>query len=325
MTTASLLPESAAGKLFFVTGLNGGREVFLGKALSDVEGERLTLEGKILSMTPSGRMVVRPFPTTMSLTTRDSGTELHHVSNPRACEEATSLLELSATHVNRGAAPFVFAWVVAALQCVDEHAPPSASKARPAASSSSSGSGPFLAFYETFQDAAEEFRRVLFQTRRVDSTRELDLAVELEGDLLIEVGKLTSRCAVKLNGLLQRERELAAYLEAIHPLDPPAHLRGPVSGWPFLFERLQAAKAWGRRNGRADLVRELNGLVKDGVFAWNEVILDHIGSLDALITETFGQYGIVHDIDVQTTPHERPHWGAEAAHRDTLHPVGPVV
>ncbi len=84
-----------------------------------------------------------------------------------------------------------------------------------------------------------------------------------------------------------------------------------MSGWPYLYERMLLAKNWARRNGKAELVRQLNGLVKGGLFALNEVIMDHGNSLDTLITETFGQYGIAHEFDFELMPTRATVWTVE--------------
>jgi len=297
MSSTTSFPRNAAGKLFFVSGLTGGREVFLGKAVDEPFQEHLTLEGKVLSMTPgssspaggvpSRHLVVRPFQTTVNFGLREPGYSVQHLSNAAARDEASALLELAATHVSRTSYPLVFGWVEAAVQGA-----PSDPGSLPLAAQ------PFVGLYESFQTTAEEFRRVLFRAHQVETTRELDRVTELEGDLLIELGKITNQTAIKFSQILTRERGLQRYFEALQASDLPlGNARYSMSGWPFLFERVQTAKVWARRNGKASLVRDVNVLLKDGLFGLNEVILEHSSSLDTLITETFGQYGITDELD----------------------------
>ena len=137
----------------------------------------------------------------------------------------------------------------------------------------------------------------------MSSTRELDKLSELEGDLAIEIGKIANQIAIKFHQLAARENELFQYLEAFQGAELPiAHVRYSMAGWLFLFERLHSAKAWARKSGKVALVRDINVLVKDGIFGLNEVILEHCNSLDTLITETFSQYGISYEIYGELTP-----------------------
>jgi hypothetical protein len=299
MSNTTSFPRNAAGKLFFVSGLTGGREVFLGKAVDEPFQEHLTLEGKVLSATPDGRMVVRPFQTTVNFALHEAGYSVQHITNAAAHEEASKLLELAATHVSRTAYPYVFRWVEAAVQQV---APGPANESAGQALVPH-GADPFLGLYQGFRSTAEEFRRVLFQSHQIETTSELDRVTELEGDLLIEIGKITNQAAVKFNQILVRDRGLSSYFAAIMvsglPLGGAGH---SMSGWPFLFERVQIAKVWARRNGKAALVRDVNTIIKDGLFGLSEVILEHSNSLDTLITETFGQYGITDELVVKPEP-----------------------
>lgn len=138
----------------------------------------------------------------------------------------------------------------------------------------------------------------------MSSTRELDKLSELEGDLAIEIGKIANQIAIKFHQLAARENELFQYLEAFQGAELPiAHVRYSMAGWLFLFERLHSAKAWARKSGKVALVRDINVLVKDGIFGLNEVILEHCNSLDTLITETFSQYGISYEIYGELSPY----------------------
>lgn len=303
MSSTTSFPKNAAGKLFFVSGLTGGREVFLGKAIDEPVQGHLALEGKVLSMSPNAsagrvpRMVVRPFRTTVNFALSEAGYAVQHLSSTEAVAEASDLLELAATHVSRSSYPLVFRWVETAVQ--PEVAPPDADSTDPLPFAAN----PFLGLYESFQATAEEFRRVLFRSHQIETTRELDRVTELEGDLLIEIGKITNQAAIKFQQILSAERGLSRYFEALQPSELPlGNARRSMSGWPFLFERVQTAKSWARRNGKGALVRDVNTLLKDGLFGLNEVILEHSNSLDTLITETFGQYGITHELADEPEP-----------------------
>ena len=94
----------------------------------------------------------------------------------------------------------------------------------------------------------------------------------------------------------QRERDLDRHLMALRP--PAAGRTNEfMGGWPCISERLSAARAWASRSGRAELVREVNAMIRDGVSNLNGLLLEHTKVLDTLITETLGQYGIVADLE----------------------------
>ncbi len=289
MTSASI-PKSSAGKLFLVSGLAGGREVFLGRALDNpvtdlshpVRDESLTLEGKGLSLAPDGRLVLRPFATTLCVLLFDTRLSVQWISTPRAHEEAQLLLDLSTPLGHAGAVPWIAVpliqrWVRSAL----DGAKPAGDEAR----ETSSG------LFAIFRATAEGFRRSLVLHREVDNARELDRLIELEGDLWIEAGKVANQLAIKLNRLLAKERELARFLEIAE--EPPAG-RGSseAGGWSIVRGRLENAKHWARANGKVELVRELNALIQEGVSVLDTIALDHQNSLDTLIAEALGQYGI---------------------------------
>ena len=310
MSASTLHPSTAPEETYLVTCASGGREVFLGTAVGAADEGRLTLEGKLLSITPDGRLVVRPFPTTITVSQAEEGASVHRVTTPAVLEEASRLLELTATHLHQGASPRVYAWVEAALEpsrtngARDTEPPLSGGRS---ATQPVGGTEPLSTFFQAFFATSEEFRRVLYRTRQVESTRELDQVSDLEGDLLIEIGKSTNLAAVKLNRILQRERSLAAHLEAFRSTAGSGLPANSMCGWPGLYERLVTSKCWARRFGKTDLVRAINLLLKDVVFALNEVVLDHSNALDTLITETLGQYGIVSDLELDLTCELSPH------------------
>jgi hypothetical protein len=309
MSIPSTFPRTTAGKLFLVSGLSGGREVFLGKAIDEPYEERLALEGKILACAPQGFIVARPFATLASFSLRDPQLCVQHIVHHRAHEEALALLNLSLTHVGRANFPLLQRWIETACA----FPPPThgflAGQALPAPGlGAGAGPGPaetqpFLALHQGFLTTAEQFRRALFHARQVSSTRELDKLAELEGDLSIEIGKLTNQIAVRFHQLVSRESELLGYLELFPASELSfAPVRHSLAGWVYLWERLHGAKQWAKRNGKVALVRELNALVKDGITGLNEVVLEHASSLDTLVTETFAQYGIAYEVYGELTP-----------------------
>ena len=149
---------------------------------------------------------------------------------------------------------------------------------------------------------AAQFNRVLFQSPQVTTTRELDRLSELEGDLIIEVGKNTNQVAIKFNQIVAGEMELAQYFERLQITlgsVPPSSFTG---GWQYLLKRLEIAKNWARRGGKTPMVREINALIKQGITRLDETILDHCSALDTLITETCNQHGIALEIFGELSP-----------------------
>lgn len=300
------------GKFVFVSGINGGREVFFGRPIDEPYGDAITVEGKSVSFTPQGIMVVRPFVTLCNFPTNTANVQIQQITNPEAINEVTNLFNMSVTTITRANYPLAFRWIETALYNFANNLNltpgwnPNVLMPNALMSLSRSNLGamsnPFSAFYEGFTNSAEQFRRALFQSPQVTSTRELDKLTELEGDLTIEVGKMTNQVAVKFNQLISRNNELTHYFEAIHGFAVPMPTTNAVGGWCYLMNRLALAKNWARKNGKTQLVREINVLTKDGINGLNEVILEHCSSLDTLITETFSQYGINFEIYGDLTP-----------------------
>ncbi len=316
MSISTSFPRATAGKIFLVSGLSGGREIFLGKAIDEPFDERIPLEGKLLTFAPQGFLIVRPFQTQTSFPLNDAQLCVQHVVHPKALEEAIQLLNVSTVQIARSTFPLLYRWIESA--CVTSTIPHTngtypawmAVTSQIAPLSTSTGfapffgyAHPFLALYQGFLGTAEQFRRALFQSRQVSSTRELDKLAELEGDLAIEVGKIANQIAIKFHQLAGRENELFTYLEIFQGAEfSIANARTSMFGWIFLFERLHSAKNWARRTGKVALVREINALIKDGIFGLNEVLLEHCNSLDTLVTESFGQYGISYETHGELSP-----------------------
>jgi hypothetical protein len=308
--------KTAAGKIFLVSGLSSGREVFLGKAIDEPYEERVTLEGKLFSFVPPGFLVARPFQTTTSFHLKDAQYCVQHVTNPKAHEEAVQLLNLSIGHVGRSAFPLLYRWIETATAPITGSFP--AFNAQTNGFSQPQligtfgterfGAGfgyvhPFHGLYQGFLSTIEQFRRALFHARQVTSTRELDRVAELEGEIAIEIGKVANQIAVKFHQLATKETELFTYLEAFQGSELSfAQVRNSMTGWLYLFDQVHSAKAWARRTGKVNLVREFNTLIKEGIFGLNEVILEHCNALDTLIAETFTQYGISYEIYGELSP-----------------------
>jgi hypothetical protein len=296
----------------FVSGVHGGREVFLGRPIDETHTDTITLEGKSIGMTPQGFLVVRPFVTVCTFPMRSVTCQVQKITNPEALAEATGLFTMSVTTISRTSHPLMYRWIETALansaHGMGSMAPSgygmsgNGSRASQMASQMGNGGGynafnnPFSSFYEGFETSAEQFRRALFQSPQVNTTRELDKLTELEGDLTIEVGKITNQIAIKFNAMLSRNSELTRYFEAIQGFGIPFTTTTTVGGWCFLINRLQIAKNWARRTGKTALVREINTLTKEGINRLNEIILEHCSTLDTLISETFSQYGITFEI-----------------------------
>jgi hypothetical protein len=315
MSIKTPFPKTSASKVFLVSGLSNGREVFLGKAIDEPYEDRLTLEGKVISFAAQGFLVARPFQTTATFHLKDAQPFVQHLSHPKANEEAIQVLNLSVANLSRFAFPLLYRWIESACATTAAAFPgwaqingfaPAPTFGQHPAERFGSGIGyvhPFHGLYQGFLHTAEQFRRALFHARQVSTTRELDRLAELEGNLAIEIGKIANQIAVKFHQLATKENELFQYLETYQGFEPLfAHVRHSMAGWLFLFERLHSAKAWARRAGMVALVRELNALIKDGIFGLNEVILEHCNSLDTLIAETFSQYGISYEIHGELSP-----------------------
>jgi hypothetical protein len=307
MTTKSNI-GSHTGKYVFVSGINGGREVFFGRPIDEPYGDHITVEGKSISFTPQGFMVVRPFVTLCNFPTKNPNCQVQQITNQEAINEANNLFNLSVTTITRANYPLTYRWVETAIFNFANNTNfnyvggTNYNRSFFNRNYSAYSNNPFTSFYEGFTNSAEQFRRALFQSPQVTSTRELDKLTELEGDLTIEVGKITNQVAVKFNQLISRNTELTNYFDSIHGFSIPFPTTSTVGGWCYLMNRLQVAKNWARRNGKTPLVREINALTKDGINGLNEIILEHCSTLDTLITETFSQYGINFEIYGDLTP-----------------------
>lgn len=297
------------GKFVFVSGVNSGREVFVGRPIDEPFGDSITVEGKSISMNPQGFMIVRPFTTLCTFPTRNPIYPIQQISNPEALQEVTSLFNMPVTALTRASYPLVYRWIESAIldATVGAYGFPVAGGASMyrngfARTGYNAWTNPFAAFLDGFQTSAEHFRRAMFLSPQISTTRELDKLTELEGDLVIEVGKITNQAATKLNQLVARNAELTRYFESINGVVTPCATPTTVGGWCYLMNRLQIAKNWARKSGKTPLVRELSSLTKEGVSALNETILEHSSSLDTLIAETCAQYGLAFETMGELSP-----------------------
>ena len=284
--------KTTTGSFFLVSALANGREVFLGRAIDEPFQEQLTLEGKSLSFTPQGYLVVRPFATIVTFPLQDPNHPVQNVTDPEVTREVTDVLDMSVIQIHRSTHPLVYRWVEA---CAKRDV----TAAWHVNGFNRGGLGvanPIFSFYEGFMSSAEQFRRALFQSPQVNTTSELDSLTELEGQLTVKIGKVTNKIAINFNQVVTRESELTQYLEAIQGFSLPVPPASQAGGWVFLINWLQIAKNFAQREGKTPLVREINGLATDGINTLNAIILEHCSELDTLITEAFSKYGIRFEI-----------------------------
>lgn len=300
------------GKFVLVSGIHGGREVFLGRPIDQPFDNNITLEGKAISFTPQGVMLVRPFVTLCTFPTNNPNCSIQQILNNEAIQEATSIYSQSLTTLNRTSYPLMYRWIETAINGsttfnfgANGYSPYGTfgtNRTNNAKGGYNAWNNPFTSFYEGFATSAEQFRRALFQSPQVTSTRELDKLTELEGEITIEVGKITNQIAIKFNQTVSRTTELANYFEAIQGFGFHFSSTGTIGGWCYLMNRIQMAKNWARKTGKTALVRDINALTKEGINGLNEVILEHCGALDTLITETCTQYGIQFEFHGDMSP-----------------------
>lgn len=297
------------GKFFFVSGIQNGREAFLGRAVDQPYEGYLTLEGKSVHFGNNGFLTVPPFTTLTRFPIQDPHITIHQIANNPVFEEVKNLFERPITQISRTTYPLFYRWMETCL-----HRDP-----QPAGyynfinnwNRNSTTNNPFFSFYDGFVSSANQFRRALFQAPQVHSTRELDKVTDLEGNLTIDIGKITNQIAIKFNQIIGRHNEISTFFETFqsyHFYNNFNNTSGfnngalAISGWTYLLNRMQIAKHWARRKGDTSLVRELNSITKEGINNLNEVILEHCSALDILIAEAFSQYGITAEIYGEMSP-----------------------
>ncbi len=296
-----------AGKYVFVSGIAGGREVFLGRAIDEPFQDQLSIEGKPIAFGVHGQMIVRPFVTRSNFAVNTPNIQIQVITTQEVINEITDILNGATTNLTRWNHPLAYRWIESTMCTPTFGANTSASsnwshRSHFDPSMLHPQNSPFTAFYVGFQKSVEQFRRALFTSPQVNTTTEMDKITELEGNLAIGVGKVTNEIAIKFNSLMNREVELTNYFEWTQSHSMPQVANNHMTGWTYLNQRLQIAKSWARRHGKAPLVREINNLYKEAVKTLNEIILDHSSTLDTLITETCSQYGIPFEVFGEMSP-----------------------
>lgn len=279
--------RTGTGELYIVTGTVAGEEAFLGRAVA-AEGATLELEGRALRRGPCGGLVLAPFATARLVRVAEDGPALHRVVDEGAREEARELLAGRAEHVPRALAPRLTRWLEAAAPDAE------------AAATAALEPAPLQGSLDGFRRTAEELRGALLRAPGLDVAQELDRLSELEGDLVIELGRVSNRIALLAAEMLAAEPALARHVAALGPERDASGL--PAEPWALLFERLRAARAWGLARGRTALVRDVNQLVKQAVHASSETILEHCAALDTLVAESAPRVAPGADPTAELTP-----------------------
>lgn len=285
------MPQSQSNSLFLVSGFTRERGFFLGHSSPDPEQAELAhvteLEGKWIETGFSGAPRIQPLLTRVRLASGDPSLLVQAIDHPSALAEAERLLGTSVQTLN----PVLFPILYRFVQVTKAPAPASTAMEQGRQANSLSE------FQATFQRTAEQFRHALIQELQVQTTRELDKLTELEGDLVIELGKVSNEIAAGFNQLSQREDALAAHMALA--VDPEQDFEfgdsdrtRPGSSWLALLGRLEYAKNWARREGRTPLVRELNANLRQASTRLGEVVLEHCSALDTLISESFTQHDL---------------------------------
>lgn len=309
--------NSYTGKFFFVSGIQNGRTAFLGRAVDQPYEGYVTLEGKSVHFGNNGFFTLSPFTTLTRFPIQDPNVTIHQIANNPVFEEVKSLFERPITQISRTSYPLFYRWMETCLY--NENNGSYFAGNNFGGNAFGTPNNPFFGFYDGFVSSANQFRRALFQAPQVHSTRELDKVTDLEGNLTIDIGKITNQIAIKFNQFVGRNSELSNFFESFQSFHfynnsgntnfgfngfNGGYNNGAlaISGWTFLMNRMQVAKHWARRKGDTALVRELNSLTKECINHLNEVILEHCSALDILIAEAFSQYGITTEIYGEMQP-----------------------
>jgi hypothetical protein len=288
-----------------VTGLAGGREVFVGRSLGAGEGVTRTVEGKAVRRNADGSLGVQPFATTCGLAA-SGGVRFHDVTDGEACREIEDLLASPVASIARTTHPFTAGWIERAL-CADGGAAPRAE---------GWGTVPD-GLHHDFAAGVRQLRTALCASPAVQTTRELDRLTEIECAVAGRVGRAVSQAVVQLHGLCARNGDLCAFLDAVHGAGGVRGAQG-LSGWSQVMERAAAIRGWARRNGDAGLAREVHHVVRDGLDALCGVLLDGSAQLDTLAAETFNQLGV--EAESGASPPAWPGWaGADPSNADEIH------
>ncbi len=292
--------QNFAGKYVLISGIAGGREVFLGKAIDEPFADQLMVEGKALTVSPQGYMTAKPFVTMCHFPMRDANCQIQQITTPEVLAECDRIHSMPVVHLNRSVYPMIYHWIDSSIR--REAFPAWTQNGLTNQRNGNMPSNPFSVFQDGFFNTAEQFHRALFQSPQVSNSRELDRLSELKGDFIIEVGKATNQIAVKFNQAISGAPELIRHLELIEGSFtnvPPTNM---LASWTYLIQRFEIAKNWARRNNQPQLIREINVLAKEGITRVNEIILDRCTALDTLIAEACSQYGISHETIGEMSP-----------------------
>jgi hypothetical protein len=295
------------GKFIFVTGLSGGREVFLGRSIDEPFNDYLTVEGKPITWGTQGQLIIRPFVTRTNFAVNNPNFQIQVITSQEVVTELTNVFKSSINNITRWTYPLTYRWIESAMQGCGYGTNYNTfngwtSRNLYNTTNWQTQNTPFTTFFTGFQNSVEQFRRALFTSPQVNTTTEMDKITELEGNLAIGFGKVTNNIAIKFNNLVSRETELTHYFEWLQAYNMPYTGTNYMAGWFYLNQRMQIAKSWARRYGKAPLVREVNNMFKEAVKTLNEILLDHCSTLDTLVTETCSQYGIPFELYGEMSP-----------------------
>jgi len=268
------------GALFLIAERSQGREYFLGRATGESDANRLSLEGKALLPDGTGEMTIQPFATRADYRLDDSNYRIQRVDHPDAVDEVTRVLTLAIAGITRESFPLLSRWFAGSSNELSSQAPPSPT-------------APFQHILTEFRECTFRLRRALILSPQVTATLELDRLVELEGDLTIEVGKITAKIVTELNLMLESENGLSHFLRRVGDTGGVGRGRtDELAGWQLCAGRLTAAKNWAVAGAETELVRTLSALIQEGNTRIGQVLLEHQAALDTLASEAFGRYGI---------------------------------
>ncbi|MFT5285316.1 MAG: hypothetical protein ACI8TQ_001478 [Planctomycetota bacterium] len=268
------------GALYLIAERSLGKEFFLGRATGESDAQHLSLEGKALLPDDAGEMTVQPFATRAEYRMDDSNYRIQRVDHPDAVDEVTRVLTLAIAGITRDSFPLLARWF-------------SNEAHKPSQEVTSASTTPFQHLHTEFRESTARFRKAMILSPQVTSAHELDRLAELEGDMVIEIGKVTNRIATSLNRMLENENRLAHFLRRVgDPSQIATSKFNELSGWRLTSSRLSAAKNWAVSSAATELVRELSGLIQEGNGTIGKILLEHQGALDALASEAFGRYGI---------------------------------
>jgi|GEM_PF-2433594 len=297
-----------SGKFIFVSGIAGGREVFLGRAIDEPFNEQITIEGKPITIGAQGYFFARPFVTRSNFAINNPNFQIQVITDQEVINELTTIFNNTTTNITRFNFPLTYRWIESASYTTNFgtfNGNYGFNQFRTSGFNNNyrfTPNTPFAGYFTSFLNSAEQFRRALFASPQVNSTTEMDKITELEGNLAIGFGKITNEAAIKFNSIITRETELTKYFEYVQAFNTPFTTTSYLTGWFYMDYRMQLAKSWARKHGKAPLVREINAFYRESIKALTDIILDHCSTLDTLITESCSQYGIPFELFGEMSP-----------------------